>query len=134
VLKEEPTLAIKLLALLSDRLRQTSEQVEEITFEHPPVRLARALLRLSRMQGAAAERTHITITQKELGQMVGLSRETTNKCLNEWALDHRIEIGRVNVLSLIPASFRRSSTTGARPQGERPLRRMSPGSTGNQSK
>ena len=106
VLKEEPTLAIKLLALLSDRLRQTSEQVEEITFEHPPVRLARALLRLSRMQGAAgAERTHITITQKELGQMVGLSRETTNKCLNEWALDHRIEIGKGECTLLDPSFF-----------------------------
>jgi CRP-like cAMP-binding protein len=93
VVREEPSFAVKLLALVSDRLRQTSDQVEELTFSLPPVRLAKALLRLARHQGTASdEAPRIKITQKELGRTVGLSRETTNKCLNEWAAAGAIAI------------------------------------------
>ena len=108
VLKEEPSLAIKLLALVSDRLRQTSEQVEELTFEAPTARLAKALLRVARLQGtAAAEKPQIRITQKELGRTVGLSRETTNKCLNEWALDGALKIEKGACTLLDRAFFAR---------------------------
>jgi len=51
----------------------------------PQKRLAKALLRLAEVQGAAeAPRPRITITQKELGRTIGLSRESTNKWLREW--------------------------------------------------
>jgi CRP/FNR family transcriptional regulator, cyclic AMP receptor protein len=53
VLKDEPALAIRLLGLISHRLRQTSEQVEDISFGDPQKRLAKALLRLAEVQGAA---------------------------------------------------------------------------------
>jgi CRP/FNR family transcriptional regulator, cyclic AMP receptor protein len=108
VVKEEPSLAIKLLALVSDRLRQTSEQVEELTFEAPAIRLAKALIRLGRLQGTAdAEKPQIRITQKELGRTVGLSRETTNKCLNEWALDGVLKIEKGACTLLAPGFFSR---------------------------
>jgi CRP/FNR family transcriptional regulator, cyclic AMP receptor protein len=85
VLQDEPTLAIRLLALVARRLRQTSEQVEDITFADPPKRLAKALLRLADMQGAPeGHHVRIAITQKELGRTVGLSRESTNKWLRDW--------------------------------------------------
>jgi CRP/FNR family transcriptional regulator, cyclic AMP receptor protein len=85
VLQDEPALAIRLLALVARRLRQTSEQVEDITFADPPKRLAKALLRLADMQGAPeGHPIRIAITQKELGRTVGLSRESTNKWLRDW--------------------------------------------------
>ena len=88
VLNDEPALATKLLGLISHRLRETSEQVEDISFGHPQKRLAKALLRLAEVQGAAqAVRPRITITQKELGRNIGLSRESTNKWLRDWGND-----------------------------------------------
>ncbi len=85
ILMEEPTVSIKLLEVVSSRLRRTSEQVEDLSFGDFPVRLAKALLRLAELQGTLGH-AHpvVTITQKELGQTVGLSRERTNWYLRAW--------------------------------------------------
>ena len=89
VLNDEPALAIR----LSHRLRQTSEQVEDISFGDPQKRLAKALLRLAEVQGATqAVRPRITITQKELGRTIGLSRESTNKWLRDWETTGHISL------------------------------------------
>src|SRR6266581_7591617 len=45
--KEQPTLAMKFIELLCERLRVTSDQVEQIILQNLPGRLASALLRLS---------------------------------------------------------------------------------------
>jgi CRP-like cAMP-binding protein len=85
VLHDQPLLAIKLLAVVSRRLRRTSEQVEDISFAAPPTRLAKALLRMAEIQGTIEDKApRVAITQKELGQTVGLSRESTNKYLRIW--------------------------------------------------
>lgn len=91
VLEDEPALAIRLLALISTRLRQTSEQVEDMSFADPQKRLAKALLRLAELQGGAdADHPQVAITQKELGRTIGLSRESTNKWLRDWENAGRI--------------------------------------------
>jgi CRP-like cAMP-binding protein len=85
VLHAQPFLAIKLLAVVSGRLRRTSGQVEDIAFATAPARIAKALFRLAEIQGTInGETPRIVVTQKELGQTVGLSRESTNKCLRTW--------------------------------------------------
>ena len=85
ILMEEPIVSIKLLEVISRRLRRTSQQVEDLSFGELSMRLAKALLRLAELQGTiAAPRPHVTITQKELGQTVGLSRERTNWYLRAW--------------------------------------------------
>ena len=49
------------------------------------MRLAKALLRLAELQGSMrTERPRVTITQKDLAQTVGLSRERTNWYLRGW--------------------------------------------------
>jgi len=85
ILMEEPVVSIKLLEVISRRLRQTSEQVEDLSFGDLPVRLAKALLRLAELQGTlSTSKPRVLITQKELGQTVGLSRERTNWYLRAW--------------------------------------------------
>ena len=85
VLQNDPALALRLLELVTARLRKTSEQVEDMSFAEPQKRLAKTLLRLLAVPGAAsAAKAAISITQKELGRMIGLSRESTNRCLREW--------------------------------------------------
>ena len=79
-IKAHPDVALKLIEVLCARLRRTSEQVEDMLFLDLAARLAKTLLRLSR----DLKSTTIAITQKDLGQMVGLSRESTNKQLRAW--------------------------------------------------
>lgn len=85
LLRANPDLALRIMELLCARLRRTSEQVEDVMFLHLEGRLAKALLRLSEDQGAAqAPSARVAITQRELGQMIGMSRESTNKQLQDW--------------------------------------------------
>ena len=93
VLHDHAGFAVRLLGLVSARLRQTSEQLEDMTFADPKTRLAKALLRLAEIQGASEEGP-IAITQKALGWMVGLSRESTNKCLRQWELAGYVTLGK----------------------------------------
>jgi CRP-like cAMP-binding protein len=75
-----PEIAQKLIEVLCERLRNTSRQVEEVMFLDLSAKLARALLRLKENSG---ERK-IALTQTEIAQIVGASRESTNKQLRDW--------------------------------------------------
>jgi CRP/FNR family transcriptional regulator, cyclic AMP receptor protein len=85
VLTSEPLLAVKLLEVVSGRIRRTSQQVEDLTFADLPTRLARVLLRLAEVQGTAeGSARRLAITQQELGRMTGHSRESINRELRDW--------------------------------------------------
>jgi CRP-like cAMP-binding protein len=114
ILSEEPAIALKLLEVLSGRLRRTSRQVEDISFIEVRVRLARALLRLAEVQGTAQSvEPRIAITQRELGQMIGLSRESTNRHLRDWQERGMIAIEKGTVLVLRPANLQLISNSSS---------------------
>jgi len=71
----------KLVEVLCDRLRRTDQHLAEMALLEIPLRLAKTLLRLL-AEDSGAER--IALSQRELGNIVGASRESVNKCLNEW--------------------------------------------------
>lgn len=86
VLGAEPAIGVKLLEVVSGRLRQTSQQVEDLSLADLSTRLARILVRLAEVQGASdRHESRILVTQQELGHMIGLSRESTNRHLRAWA-------------------------------------------------
>ncbi len=77
----------RLVELLCGRLRHSDRQIAEMAFLQLPVRLAKALLRMADMAaGLAGARAgaRIRLTQRELGNIVGMTRESVNKCLREW--------------------------------------------------
>ncbi|MCL2454456.1 MAG: Crp/Fnr family transcriptional regulator [Micrococcales bacterium] len=87
-LHENPTVALHLLQALAHRLRRTTETLSDLMFSDVPGRVARALLDLSERFGEpTAEGIHVNhdLTQVELAQLVGASRETVNKSLGEFA-------------------------------------------------
>jgi CRP-like cAMP-binding protein len=87
LLAEVPSVAAQLLEVVCARLRRTTEQVEDMYFGNPDARLAKALLRLAEIQGVAGDpRPRVTITQRELGFSAGMSRESINRHLRDWAL------------------------------------------------
>ena len=107
LLEQEPAIGIRLLEVVSRRLRRTSEQVEDLSFEGVPLRLAKALLRLAELQGTARmPRPRILITQKALGQTVGLSRESINKHLQAWRQAGLIEVAKGACILLEPETLR----------------------------
>ena len=81
---EHPEVAVKLLELLCARLRQSNEQVEDVMFASLPVRLARAIVKLAKTIDPDTPAARVVITQRELSQMIGISREGTNKQLRAW--------------------------------------------------
>ena len=99
--KSQPTLAMKFIELLCERLRVTSDQVEQIILQNLPGRLASALLRLTEKHKAEPQGRTIAITQQEISEMVGMTRESINKQLRAWATRDwvRLEHGAIVVLN-----------------------------------
>jgi CRP/FNR family transcriptional regulator, cyclic AMP receptor protein len=81
-LKQNPEIGLTLLSVLCERLRRTSDHVEDVLFLDVAGRLAKTVLRLSTPDQTGKRR--VRATQKEMGQMIGLSRESTNKQLQNW--------------------------------------------------
>jgi CRP/FNR family transcriptional regulator, cyclic AMP receptor protein len=100
----QPALAMKLIELLCARLRWTSDQVEEVILQNLPGRLASALLRLTEKHKLEPGGRTIAITQQEISEMVGMTRESINKQLRVWAARNwvRLEHGAIVVLSAAP--------------------------------
>ena len=81
----EPNVALQLIALLCERLRIASEHYEEVVFLDLPTRLARILLQLADQTEAGAAEPKLKITQREISQMLGSTRESVNKQLRAWS-------------------------------------------------
>lgn len=99
--KSQPGLAMKFIELLCERLRWTSDQVEQIILQNLPGRLASALLRLTEKHKLEPQGRTIAITQQEISEMVGMTRESINKQLRAWASREwvRLEHGAIVVLN-----------------------------------
>lgn len=69
------------MQLLSGRIRRSDERMAEIAFFDLPARLARALLRYP-VQGHGPHK--LSLSQRELAEMSGATRENVNRCLREW--------------------------------------------------
>jgi len=107
LLHEFPALGVRFIELLCGRLRHSSEQVEDIVFLDLPRRLAKVILYLhSRMPSTKAQ-SAIRITQRELSQMIGASRESTNKQLRSWERAKVLKMGRGTLLLLAPPALDR---------------------------
>jgi CRP-like cAMP-binding protein len=100
-LSSQPEVTLKFIEILCARLRRTSEQVQEVTFLNLPTRLAKTLLQLTGGETAATRKRKVAITQREISQIIGKSRESTNKQLRAWAKRGwiKLERGGVSVLA-----------------------------------
>jgi CRP-like cAMP-binding protein len=100
-LSSHPDVTIKFIEILCSRLRRTSEQVQDVTFLNLPTRLAKALLQLTGSEQGGAPGRKVAITQREISQMIGRSRESTNKQLRAWVKRGwvRLERGGVSVVA-----------------------------------
>jgi CRP/FNR family cyclic AMP-dependent transcriptional regulator len=85
---QHPQVALQLLARLAQRLRRNYEVVGDLVFSDVPGRVAKALIDLGERFGKeTTEGLYVNhdLTQEELAQLVGASRETVNKALADFA-------------------------------------------------
>jgi CRP/FNR family transcriptional regulator, cyclic AMP receptor protein len=83
-----PDVAVQLLQALAQRLRRTNDVLADLVFSDVPSRVAKALLGLAERFGQpTSEGIHVAhdLTQEELAQLVGASRETVNKALADFS-------------------------------------------------
>ncbi len=86
-LERNPKVCIQLLEIMCNRIRWTSEQVEQFTFHDLAGRLAKKLLHLADVHGEDTphgSRIGLKLSQQMLAGMIGTSREAVNKQLRSW--------------------------------------------------
>src|SRR6185312_7372039 len=91
----------QLLRVLARRLRRTNNNLADLIFTDVPGRVAKQLLALAQRFGTQEDgglRVTHDLTQEEIAQLVGASRETVNKALTDFA--HRGWI-RLDVKSVL---------------------------------
>jgi CRP/FNR family transcriptional regulator, cyclic AMP receptor protein len=84
LLHQHPDIAVKLLAALGRRLRETNERLARQSFQTVQSRVASVLVQLvaaARAEGAIDNDVLITSTQADLAQLAGSSRESASRFL-----------------------------------------------------
>jgi CRP/FNR family transcriptional regulator, cyclic AMP receptor protein len=87
---DRPEVAEQLLRVMARRLRRTNNKLTDQIFTDVPGRVAKQLLLLAQQFGTRdgdALRVAHDLTQEEIAQLVGASRESTNQALSTFA-DH----------------------------------------------
>jgi CRP/FNR family cyclic AMP-dependent transcriptional regulator len=96
-----PDVALHLLRALAQRLRRTNDVMTDLVFTDVPGRVAKALLDLADRFGVQRPeglQVNHDLTQEELAQLVGASRETVNKALADFVGRGWIQLAAKSVL------------------------------------
>jgi CRP/FNR family transcriptional regulator, cyclic AMP receptor protein len=96
-LENHADICLLLIKVLCRRLRRTSEQVEDVLFRHLEARIAKALLQLAGHPEQASLDNRVLdlhLSQRELANIVGSSRESINKQLQIWQRAGFIEVAK----------------------------------------
>jgi CRP/FNR family cyclic AMP-dependent transcriptional regulator len=98
---DRPEITERLLRVLARRLRRTNSNLTDLVFIDVSGRVAKRLLGLAQRfgtrEGGAMRVTH-DLTQEELAQLVGATRETVNKALADFAQRGWIQLGGKSLL------------------------------------
>lgn len=91
-IRKQPDLAVDMIRLAGLRMRWMGAQLNEQVFLPMPIRLARKLLHLASQQDSPSER--ITLSQSELAEFVGATREAVSKTISNWRRSNVVEASR----------------------------------------
>ncbi len=89
MLKQSPEACLQMMELLTTRLRRTSDQLEGVALLNLPARLARLLLTLGEAEAGRTPPGHPvrlprTLSQRDLGLLIGASRSKVNVQIGRW--------------------------------------------------
>ncbi|MCG8338734.1 MAG: Crp/Fnr family transcriptional regulator [Proteobacteria bacterium] len=99
VISDNPSLSLNMMALLTQRLKQFADQIENLSLKEVPARLAHYLLYLTEEQ-QSSENIRLTITKGQLASMLGTIPETLSRILAKMQTQKLIEVnGKQIVIS-----------------------------------
>ncbi len=109
LLRQMPDIAIGLLRVLTKRLRDTDQLVQDAAFLDVGDRLAKKLLTLMVTHGRPSDRgieLNLHLTQQELASMIGATRESVNKQLGTFRDRGIVAVDRQRITILHPEQLR----------------------------
>jgi CRP-like cAMP-binding protein len=106
-LEQDPRLMRRVLEITSRRLQHSSERESDLAFRDAPSRLAKELLRLSEDDRHSQEL--VTISQEELAQHIGTTRQTVANVLGRWRRRGWIITGRGKIMLVDRPALKRQS-------------------------
>jgi CRP/FNR family transcriptional regulator, cyclic AMP receptor protein len=80
-LESNPKACLSLMETLCARIRRSDERMTDIAFFDLPARLAKVLLSYP---GKTRGQRRLSLSQTELAEMAGGTRENVNRCLRDW--------------------------------------------------
>lgn len=105
LLNKVPSLSIRIIEIIADRLRRANKQIEELTFHNARSRVIYALIYLAEEHGrkkGGGMVIYFSLTHAELAKLAGVTRETVTKILNELKDKELLNLprGRIELLDL----------------------------------
>jgi CRP-like cAMP-binding protein len=110
LLRQFPEIAIGLLRVMTKRLRDTDQLVQDAAFLDVAERLAKKLLALTEVHGRqlpdGSVHLDVQLTQQDLAAMIGATRESVNKQLGAFRDRDILAVDRQRISVLKPDSLR----------------------------
>ncbi len=91
LISQFPLITLKVVKNLSQRLNKAENQIESLSLQRAPQRLANLLLRLGETYGENQHNSiHLTLklTHQDMANMTGMTRQTVTLLLNQWENDN----------------------------------------------
>jgi len=111
LIRQNPSLAMNMLAVLSRRLRQFTVQVENLSLKEVPGRLASYLLVLSREQ-SVSDKVRLPISKGQLASLLGTIPETLSRIFARMADQGLIDVQGRTIALLDPAGLEEVAEQG----------------------
>lgn len=108
LLRDHPSISMKILKHLSERLRQADEQIRSLAMFDIYGRIAQGLLRLGQTQGERLDGKLVISDRpsfQELSHMIGCSRETVSRAMKVLQEDGYITVTRKEITIKRPWHF-----------------------------
>lgn len=105
-IEKHPDVAVQIISLLCQKLRNTSNALENIGLLSIPARLARLLLQMSETDNVGDRnvvKIRLTLSQRQIGNLIGATRESVNKQLRAWQ-NNGIILQEVDSISILRVS------------------------------
>ena len=102
-IQRQPELVIDMISLAGQRMRWMNRQLSEHVFLPMPVRLARKIMHLTRDDDA--DEPALSLSQAELAEFVGATREAVSKTISQWKKQDVIHASRGGLRVLDPVAL-----------------------------
>lgn len=107
-LRQNSDVAIQLLMVLCEKLRNTSNMLENLGLLPVPARLAKLLIKLAKDEHGSINKNcvvSLVLSQQKIANLIGTSRETVNRTLGQWQNDGYIYLQQKQLTLLNPQAL-----------------------------